>query len=104
MGQYIIDSERKTAQKFDPGTIRLLSNTNKENRMGNPVSYQIIPYVGDAHPVVTGAKFAPDEWACHRLSFTSKQLWVTYYRPTEHYPEGKCPSRFAHDTGLGQYA
>ncbi len=25
----------KAAQKFDHGTIRLLSNTSKENRMGN---------------------------------------------------------------------
>lgn len=43
VNQYTIDSEQKAAQKFDPGTIRLLSNTSKENRMGNPVSYQIIP-------------------------------------------------------------
>ncbi len=46
VNQYTIDSEQKAAQKFDPGTIRLLSNTSKENRMGNPVSYQIIPYAG----------------------------------------------------------
>jgi primary-amine oxidase len=45
INQYI-DSEQQAAQKFDPGTIRLLSNTTKENRMGNPVSYQIIPYAG----------------------------------------------------------
>lgn len=38
VNQYTIDSEQKAAQKFDPGTIRLLSNTSKENRMGNPVS------------------------------------------------------------------
>lgn len=46
VNQYTIDSEQKAAQKFDHGTIRLLSNTRKENRMGNPVSYQIIPYAG----------------------------------------------------------
>lgn len=59
INQYAIDTEQKAAQKFDPGTIRLLSNTTKENRMGNPVSYQIIPYAGGTHPVATGAKFAP---------------------------------------------
>lgn len=43
--------------------------------MGNPVSYQIIPYAGGTHPAATGAKFAPDEWIYHRLSFMDKQLW-----------------------------
>ncbi len=51
VNQYNIGNEQDAAQKFDPGTIRLLSNPNKENRMGNPVSYQIIPYAGGTHPV-----------------------------------------------------
>jgi primary-amine oxidase len=104
INQYTIDSEQKAAQKFDPGTIRLLSNTTKENRMGNPVSYQIIPYAGGTHPAATGAKFAPDEWIYHRLSFMDKQLWVTRYHQPERYPEGKYPNRSIHDTGLGAYA
>ena len=33
INQYTIDSEQKAAQKFDPGTIRLLNNTTGENRM-----------------------------------------------------------------------
>lgn len=103
INQYDISTEQQAAQKFDPGTIRLLSNTRKENRMGNPVSYQIIPYAGGTHPVATGAKFAPDEWIYHRLSFMDKQLWVTRYSPDERYSEGKYPNRSAHDTGLGQY-
>jgi len=101
--QHTIDTEQQAAQKFDPGTIRLLSNTSKENRMGNPVSYQIIPYAGGTHPVATGAKFSPDEWIYHRLSFMDKQLWVTRYKADERYPEGKYPNRSTHDTGLGQY-
>ena len=104
VNQYDIDTEKQAAQKFDPGTIRLLSNTSKENRMGNPVSYQIIPYAGGTHPVASGAKFAPDEWIYHRLSFMDKQLWVTRYHPDEMYPEGKYPNRSTHDTGLGQYS
>ncbi|HEX4502453.1 MAG TPA: primary-amine oxidase [Scandinavium sp.] len=101
--QHSIDTEQQAAEKFDPGTIRLLSNTSKENRMGNPVSYQIIPYAGGTHPVATGAKFAPDEWIYHRLSFMDKQIWVTRYKADERYPEGKYPNRSTHDTGLGQY-
>lgn len=102
--QHTIETEQEAAQKFDPGTIRLLSNTSKENRMGNPVSYQIIPYAGGTHPVATGAKFAPDEWIYHRLNFMDKQLWVTRYKADERYPEGKYPNRSTHDTGLGQYS
>ena len=104
VNQHDINTEQEAAQKFDPGTIRLLSNTSKENKMGNPVSYQIIPYAGGTHPVATGAKFAPDEWIYHRLSFMDKQLWVTRYNPEERYPEGKYPNRSAHDTGLGEYS
>lgn len=104
INQYNIDTEQQAAQKFDPGTIRLLSNTSKENRMGNPVSYQIVPYAGGTHPVATGAKFAPDEWIYHRLSFMDKQLWVTRYHPNEMYPEGKFPNRSTQDTGLGQFS
>ncbi|NIF31616.1 primary-amine oxidase [Enterobacter sp. Cy-643] len=102
--EYAIKNEQDAAQKFDPGTVRLLSNPNKENRMGNPVSYQLIPYAGGTHPVATGAKFAPDEWIYHRLSFMDKQLWVTRYNPDERYSEGKYPNRSAHDTGLGAYS
>ncbi len=103
INEYAISNEKDAAQKFDPGTIRLLSNPNKENRMGNPVSYQIIPYAGGTHPVAKGAQFAPDEWIYHRLSFMDKQLWVTRYHPDERFPEGKYPNRSTHDTGLGQY-
>ena len=104
VNQDTIDTEQQAAQKFDPGTIRLLSNTTKENRMGNPVSYQIIPYAGGTHPVATGANFAKDEWIYHRLSFMDKQLWVTRYHPNEMYPEGKFPNRSIHDEGLGKYS
>lgn len=68
VNQYNIGNEQDAAQ-FDPGTIRLLSNLNKENRMGNPVSYQIIPCRIGTHPGSKGAQFAPDEWIYHRLSF-----------------------------------
>ncbi|MFY9995119.1 MAG: primary-amine oxidase [Leclercia sp.] len=104
VNQYNIDTEQQAAQKFDPGTIRLMSNVSKENRMGNPVSYQIIPYAGGTHPVASGAKFAPDEWIYHRLSFMDKQLWVTRYHPNEMYPEGKFPNRSTQDSGLGQFS
>lgn len=102
--QYNIENEQQAAQKYNPGTIRLLSNTTKENQMGNPVSYQIIPFAGGTHPVASGANFSSDEWIYHRLNFMDKQLWVTRYHPNELYPEGKYPNRSKEDTGLGLYS
>ena len=100
----IAASEKQAAQKFDASTIRLLSNTSKLNKMGNPVSYQMIPYAGGTHPIAKGANFAPDEWIYNRLHFMDKQLWVTRYKPEERYPEGKYSNRSNSDTGLGQFS
>ncbi|WP_130904201.1 primary-amine oxidase [Pseudomonas sp. Sample_22] len=99
----VVTSEQQAAQKFDPSTVRLLTNFSKENKVGNPVSYQLIPYAGGTHPVAKGANFGKDEWLYHRLSFMDKQLWVTQYNPEEKYPEGKYPNRSDKDSGLGQF-
>lgn len=98
-----IGKEQDAAEKFDAGTIRLISNYSKENAMGNPVSYQLIPYAGGTHPVAKGANFSKDEWLFKRLNFMDKQIWVTKYNPNELYPEGAYPNRSDHDTGLGQF-
>lgn len=101
--QQVVGTEQQAAQKFDPSTVRLLTNFSKENKVGNPVSYQLIPYAGGTHPVAKGANFGKDEWLYHRLSFMDKQLWVTRYNPEEKYPEGKYPNRSDKDAGLGQF-
>lgn len=98
-----VQTEKQAAQKFDPGTIRLLSNTNKTNKLGNPVSYQLIPYAGGTHPVAKGANFGQDEWIYNRLNFMDKQIWITTFNPNEFFPEGKYPNRSDKDTGLGQF-
>lgn len=98
-----VSKEMEAAEKFDPGTIRLISNYNKENAMGNPVSYQLIPDAGGTHPVAKGANFSKDEWLFKRLNFMDKKIWVTRYHPDELYPEGAYPNRSDKDTGLGQF-
>ncbi|WP_166242008.1 primary-amine oxidase [Paenibacillus turpanensis] len=98
--QNIVATEQEAIQKFDPSQIRLLSNTNKENKVGNPVSYQIIPFAGGTHPIAKGALFSEDEWLYNRVNFMDKQIWVTQYDPAERFPEGKYPNRAATDTGL----
>lgn len=98
-----VDKEADAAEKFDAGTIRLISNYSKENAMGNPVSYQIIPYAGGTHPVAKGANFSKEEWLFKRLNFMDKQIWVTKYQPNELYPEGAYPNRSDKDTGLGEF-
>jgi len=96
-------TEKAAIENFDPTTIRLISNASKENRMGNPVSYQMIPFAGATHPIAKGANFADDEWLFKRLNFMDKQIWVTKYNPDELYPEGKYPNRSDRDTGLGMF-
>ncbi|KRE39723.1 copper amine oxidase [Paenibacillus sp. Soil522] len=98
-----VKTEQEATQKFDPSTIRILSNPNKENKVGNPVSYQIIPFAGGTHPIAKGALFSADDWLFKRAGFIDKQIWVTTYNPDERYPEGKYPNRAAKDTGLGQF-
>ncbi|WP_078414589.1 copper amine oxidase [Priestia abyssalis] len=98
-----VTTEQEAIQKFDPSTIRLLSNANKENKVGNPVSYQIIPFAGGTHPIAKGALFSEDDWLLKRVNFMDKQIWVTNYDPNERYPEGKYPNRSKTDTGLKQY-
>ena len=102
--QRTVPTEKQAAQKFDPSTIRLLSHGSKTNKVGNPVSYQLIPYAGGTHPVAKGANFAPSEWIYNRLNFMDKQIWVTRYNAEEQFPEGKYPNRSSKDTGLGQFS
>lgn len=101
--QKTVKNEQEATQKFDPSTIRIISNPNKENKVGNPVSYQIIPFAGGTHPVAKGALFSPDDWLYKRVGFMDKQIWVTRYDPNERYPEGKYPNRSTSDTGLLHY-
>jgi primary-amine oxidase len=96
-------TETTAKENFDPSSVRLISNASKENRMGNPVSYQMIPFAGGTHPIAKGANFADDEWLFNRLSFMDKQIWVTQYKPDELYPEGTYPNRADKDTGLGAF-
>ncbi len=98
-----VSTEQDAIQTFDPSTIRLLSNPNKENKVGNPVSYQIMPYAGGTHPVAKGAMFSKDEWLYNRVNFMDKQIWVTKYNPDERFPEGKYPNRAKTDTGLKEF-
>ena len=102
--QRTVATEKQAAQKFDPATIRLLSHGSKTNKVGNPVSYQLIPYAGGTHPVAKGANFGQDEWIYNRLNFMDKQIWVTRYHTDERFPEGRFPNRSNKDTGLGQFS
>jgi len=96
----MVATELDAVQKFDPSTIRLPTNPNKENRMGYPVGYQVIPFAGGTHPIAKGALFSEDEWLFKRVNFMDKQIWVTQYKADERFPEGKYPNRAKTDTGL----
>lgn len=99
----MVATELDAVQKFDPSTIRLMTNPNKENRMGYPVGYQVIPFAGGTHPIAKGALFSEDEWLFKRVNFMDKQIWVTQYKAHERFPEGKYPNRAKADTGLNAF-
>ncbi|WP_134698614.1 stalk domain-containing protein [Ammoniphilus sp. YIM 78166] len=101
--QKTVQTEQEAIQKFDPSTVRLISNPNKGNKVGNPVSYQVIPFAGGTHPIAKGALFTEDDWLFKRVNFMDKQIWVTAYDPNEKYPEGKYSNRSKTDTGLKQF-
>jgi primary-amine oxidase len=96
----IVPNVHEAIQNFDPSTIRLITNENKLNKVGNPVSYQVIPFAGGTHPIAKGALFTEDDWLIQRVNFMDKQIWITNYNPEERYPEGKYPNRNKEDTGL----
>lgn len=98
-----VKTEQEAIQKFDPSTIRLFGNPNKTNKVGYPVSYQIIPFAGGTHPIAKKALFSEDDWLFQRVNFMDKQIWVTNYNEEEKYPEGKYPNRSKTDTGLKEF-
>ncbi|XNM62332.1 hypothetical protein ACLK1T_28325 [Escherichia coli] len=83
VNQYNIGNEQDASQKFDPGTIRLFSNPNKENRIGNPGSYRIPSLCGGTHPVAKGAQ-STGQVDLSSFKLYGRQLWVTRYHPGEH--------------------
>lgn len=72
-------------------------NPNKKNRLGEPVSYRLIPGE-NAPPFVR-----PDAAVMRRAGFIAHQLWVTPYAPHERYAAGDYPNQHPTGDGLPKY-
>jgi primary-amine oxidase len=72
-------------------------NPAATNRVGNPVSYQLLPGV-TARTLLDGGEIAH-----RRAAFTDYHLWVTPYQSDERYMAGDYPNRHPGDAGLPEW-
>jgi primary-amine oxidase len=74
-----------------------ISNPSVRNKMGQPVSYRLLP--GE-----NSLPFADDEAAViKRAGFLTKHLWVTPYNPGEKYAAGDYPNQRRAGDGLPEW-
>jgi primary-amine oxidase len=92
--------EQEAIQKFDPDKIVLVTNTSKENKLGYPTGYQVMPYAGGTHPFMEEPLFTKTDYVLKRAEFINNHIWVTPYKKDELYSEGKYTTHNK-DTGLG---
>ena len=72
-------------------------NPQVRNALGQPVGYQLLPQEN----AVSLAR--PTASVVQRAAFITKNLWVTPYAPTEHYPAGEYPNQHPGGAGLPQW-
>ena len=72
-------------------------NTEKQNRLGRPVGYELL---AQGTPTLMAD---PDSAIAHRAGFTRKHLWVTRYAPDERYPAGDLVNQNPGGDGLPRY-
>src|SRR5690606_11835342 len=80
------------------GRIWKVINTEKTNRLGQPVGYALLPQ--GQQPLL----LAGDEASVRsRGAFATNHLWVTQYDPAERYPAGEFVNRHPGGAGLPSY-
>ncbi|MGO4103496.1 primary-amine oxidase [Leifsonia sp. YAF41] len=73
-------------------------NTEKTNRLGYPVGYELL---AQGTPTLLAAD---DSVIAQRAGFTRKHLWVTRYSPAERYAAGDLPNQNPGGDGLPRYS
>ncbi|TKA06201.1 primary-amine oxidase [Actinacidiphila oryziradicis] len=74
-----------------------ITNPGSLNRMGQPVAYTLTPQPG---PVLLAQ---PDSAVAKRVTYGTKHLWVTRYRPDRRYPAGEYPNQNAGGAGIPEW-
>ena len=72
-------------------------NTEKQNRLGQPVAYELL---AQGTPTLMAD---PESVIAKRAGFTRKHLWVTQYSPDERYPAGDLVNQNPGGDGLPRY-
>jgi primary-amine oxidase len=79
------------------GRVWRVVNTERTNRLGQPVGYVLIP---QGQPLLLAADEAPIR---RRAAFATHHLWVTAYHPDERYPAGDLVNQNPGGAGLPAY-
>jgi primary-amine oxidase len=74
-----------------------VENTARSNRIGDPVSYELVPGE-NVRPMQQ-----PDSGIRERARVLDHQLWVTPYRRDERYPAGEYPNQSSPGEGLSRW-
>ncbi|MBO0686295.1 MAG: tyramine oxidase, partial [Candidatus Dormibacteraeota bacterium] len=96
----LLDRESRAQRSADQGRGRFwkVVNPSQFNALGEPVAYRLDP--GPSTPPF----HQPDAYALKRAQFTTRNLWVTAYDPSQRYPAGDYPNQHPGGDGLPAYA
>lgn len=92
----VVGTEGAIDTMHDPAWFRVESS-NRQNAMGNPTSYQLMPGHSDL------SLLDADEPQQQRASFSGSALWVTRYKPDEKFAAGVYPNQNRTVEGLPRF-
>jgi primary-amine oxidase len=95
----VLDRESNAKREIDPARSRTwrLTNPSSRNRLGQPVSYKLIP---SSTPTLLAS---PESSVGRRAAFARHNLWVTPYTPSERRAAGEHPNQSSGENGLGAW-
>lgn len=93
------ETELQARRKVNPATSRSwrIVNPRRVNRLGQPVSYKLIP---QSSPTMLAGD---DSWVAKRAGFAKHNLWVTPYHPDERRAAGDHANQSAGGDGLPRW-
>jgi len=94
-----LETESQGTRIAHPAAARVwrVINTERKNRLGQPVGYVLIP---QGQPLLLAADEASIR---RRAAFATHHLWVTAYHPDERYPAGDLVNQHPGGAGLPAY-
>jgi primary-amine oxidase len=96
----LLGRESEAQRLADAGSARFwkVVNPSRTNAVGEPVAYKLEPGPN------TLPFYQPEADALRRALFTTKNLWVTAYDPSQMFPAGDYPNQHPGGDGLPVYA